>query len=108
MTHAKLAFMVVADGFDRVDGAPLVRLSEGEAEQWVAPTRNATGRIDLRCRPMYREWAAVLTIKYDAGMLSSNDMVNLISRVGLQVGIGEGRPDSKASAGLGFGLFEIV
>jgi hypothetical protein len=107
MTHAKLAFMVMADGFDRVDGAPLVRLSQGEAEQWVAPTRNATGVVDLRCRPMYREWAAVLRIKYDAGMLSSSDMVNLISRVGLQVGIGEGRPDSKASAGLGFGLFEI-
>lgn len=31
MTHAKLAFCVLADGFDRVDGAPLVRLSEGEA-----------------------------------------------------------------------------
>ena len=107
MTHAKLAFCVLADGFDRVDGAPLVRLSEGEAEQWVAPTRNATGVVDLRCRPMYREWAAVLRIRYDAGMLSSSDVVNLISRVGLQVGIGEGRPDSKASAGLGFGLFEI-
>jgi hypothetical protein len=108
MTHAKLAFCVLADGFDRVDGAPLVRLSEGEAEQWVAPTRNATGVVDLRCRPMYREWAAILRIRYDAGMLSSSDVVNLISRVGLQVGIGEGRPDSKASAGLGFGLFEIV
>jgi hypothetical protein len=108
MTHAKLAFSVLADGFDRVDGAPLVRLSEGEAEQWVAPTRNATGVVDLRCRPMYREWAAVLRIRYDAGMLSSSDVVNLISRVGLQVGIGEGRPDSKASAGLGFGLFEIT
>ena len=108
MTHAKLAFCVIADGFDRVDGAPLVRLSKGDAEQWVAPTRNATGVVDLRCRPMYREWAAVLNIRYDAGMLTSSDVVNLISRVGLQVGIGEGRPDSKNSAGLGFGLFEIV
>jgi len=108
MTHAKLAFSVFADGFDKVDGAPLVRLTEGEAEQWVAPTRNATGVVDLRCRPMYREWAAVLRMRYDAGMFSSTDLVNLISRVGLQVGIGEGRPDSKASAGLGFGLFEII
>jgi hypothetical protein len=108
MTHAKLAFSVMQDGFDRVDGAPLVRLSEGMAEQWVAPTRNATGVVDLRCRPMYREWAAVLRIRYDAGMLTDADVVNLIARVGLQVGIGEGRPDSKNSAGLGFGLFEIV
>lgn len=108
MTHAKLAFMVLADGFDRVDGAPLVRLTEGEAEQWVAPTRNATGVIDLRCRPMYRQWAATLRVRYDAGMLTDSDVANLISRVGLQVGIGEGRPDSKDSAGLGFGLFELV
>jgi hypothetical protein len=41
-------------------------------------------------------------------MLTEADIANLIARVGLQVGIGEGRPDSKQSAGLGFGLFEIV
>lgn len=108
MTHAKLAFSVHADGYDRVDGAPLVRLTHGEAEQYVAPTRNATGVVDLRCRPMYRKWGANLRIKYDAGMLTAADVSNLIVRVGLQVGIGEGRPDSKASAGLGFGLFSVV
>ena len=57
---------------------------------------------------MYREWSAVLRIRYDAGMLTADDVVNLIARVGMQVGVGEGRPDSKQSAGLGFGLFEIV
>jgi hypothetical protein len=108
MTHAKLAFMVIQDGFDRVDGAPLVRLTEGEAAPWTVPVRNQTGVADLRCRPMYREWAATLRIRYDAGALSDSDVVNLIARVGMQVGIGEGRPDSKESAGLGFGLFEIV
>jgi hypothetical protein len=108
MTHAKLAFMVVADGIDRVDGAPLVKLASGIAEQWVTPTRNQTGVVDLRSRPMYREWSANLLVRFDAGMLSACDVVNLISRVGMQVGIGEGRPDSKNSAGLGFGLFEVV
>ena len=108
MTHAKLAFSVFADGFDRVDGAPLVRLTKGTAEQYVAPTRNATGVVDLRCRPMYREWGAMLRIRYDAGMLTAADVTNLIMRVGLQVGIGEGRPDSKNSAGLGYGLFQIL
>ena len=93
---------------DRVDSAPLVRLTEGVAEEWIAPTRNATGVIDLRARPMYKTWAASLKIRYDAGMLSDADVTNLIARVGLQVGIGEGRPDSKMSAGLGYGLFEIV
>jgi hypothetical protein len=108
MTRMKLAMFVVADGFDRVDGSPLVRLTTGTAEQHVAPTRNATGVIDLRCRPMYREWAATLRIKYDAGMITASDLANLISRLGCQVGIGEGRPDSKNSAGIGYGMFEIV
>ena len=108
MTHAKLAFSVMQDGWDEVDGAPLVKILDGEAEKWVAPTRNATGVIDLRSRPMYRKWGAKLNIRYDAGMLTEADVVNLIARVGMQVGIGEGRPDSKQSAGLGFGLFEIV
>lgn len=108
MTHAKLAFMVIADGLDRVDGSPLVRLSTGTAEQWIAPVRNATGVVDLRCRPLYRDWSAQLRIRFDAGMLTATDVANLIARVGLQVGVGEGRPDSKQSAGLGFGLFEIV
>ena len=107
MTHAKLAFRVMEDGWDMADGAPLVKILDGEAEQWIAPTRNATGVIDLRSRPMYRKWGARLNITYDAGMLSDADIVNLISRVGKQVGIGEGRPDSKQSAGLGFGLFDI-
>ena len=107
MTHAKLAFRVMEDGWDMADGAPLVKILDGKAEQWIAPTRNATGVIDLRSRPMYRKWGARLNITYDAGMLSDADIVNLISRVGKQVGIGEGRPDSKQSAGLGFGLFDI-
>ena len=89
MTHAKLAFRVIEDGWDMADGAPLVKILDGEAEQWVAPTRNATGVIDLRSRPMYKKWGARLNICYDAGMLSDADIVNLISRVGMQVGIGE-------------------
>jgi hypothetical protein len=108
MTRAKLAFSVLEDGRDRVDFFPLIRLTSGEAHQWVTPTRNATGVVDLRSRPMYPEWTATLRIQYDAGMFSDEDVANLIDRVGKQVGIGEGRPDSKDSAGIGFGLFRLV
>jgi hypothetical protein len=57
---------------------------------------------------MYREWAARLRIRFDSDQFTAQDVYNLVSRVGLQVGIGAGRPDSKASAGCGFGTFEIV
>jgi len=108
MTRAKLAFSVIADGVDRVDYTPLIRLTHGTAVQWEAPVRNATGVIDIRSRPMYPEWGAKVRIQFDSGMFTETDVANLIVRVGMQVGIGAGRPDSKDSAGLGFGLFRLV
>ena len=48
-----------------------------------------------------------MRIRFDADMFSAADVANLMNRVGAQVGIGEGRPDSKNSAGMGWGLFSI-
>ena len=107
MTLAKLSTFVVADGFDLQDGIPLIRIY-GTSETYTAHTRNATGVVDVRSRPMYREWAARLRIRFDSDQFTAQDVYNLVSRVGWQVGIGAGRPDSKASAGCGFGTFEIV
>lgn len=106
MTKAKLAIFVVADGRDADDGTPLVRIY-GEPKQWIAPVRNATGVIDMRSRARFDDWHADLRIRYDADMFRADDVCNLIMRVGLQVGIGEGRPDSKSSAGIGMGLFDV-
>lgn len=106
MTRAKLAIFVEADGFDQ-DGMPLVRLY-GEPEMNTAYARNDNGSVDIRARPMWREWMAKVRIRFDADMFSETDVANLLHRVGQQVGLGEGRPDSKESAGLGWGLFEIV
>lgn len=107
MTLAKLSAFIEADGFDNNDGIPLVRIF-GPSTTYTAHTRNATGVVDVRSRPMYRDWAAKLRVRYDTDQFKLNDVLNLVSRVGLQVGIGAGRPDSKASAGCGFGLFQIV
>lgn len=107
MTLAKLSTFVEADGFDLNDGVPLVRVY-GESQTYTAHTRNATGVIDIRSRPMYRSWAAKLRVRYDMDQFKMADVLNLVSRCGMQVGIGAGRPDSKASAGCGFGLFQVV
>lgn len=107
MTLAKLSTFVEADGFDRNDGVPLVRVY-GESHTYTAHTRNATGVVDVRSRPMYRNWAARLRVRYDTDQFKMVDVLNLVARCGMQVGIGAGRPDSKASAGCGFGLFQVV
>lgn len=106
MTHAKLAAFIVADGFDAVDGTPLVRIY-GTPRRHTAPARNDNGSIDIRVRPMWEEWSAMVKVRFDADMFSEADVANLIMRVGMQVGIGEGRPDSKNSAGMGWGTFQI-
>jgi hypothetical protein len=108
MTLAKLSLFVDADGLDAIDGTPLVRIIAGEPERTDLPVRNATGVIDIRTRPMWREWSVLLRVRFDAEQFSATDVANLVSRVGAQVGIGEGRADSKDSAGVGWGHFEVA
>ena len=107
MTLAKLSSFVEADGFDREDGTPLVRIIGGDYRSVTHHVRNATGVVDIRSRPMWDEWEADVRIRFDADQFSLTDITNLLSRVGAQVGIGEGRPDSKSSAGMGWGMFRL-
>lgn len=106
MTRAKLSVFVEPDGIDD-EGYPLVMI-EGKPEKFMAYARNETGVVDIRARPMWKEWAFVARIRFDADMIGLNDVGNLLKRAGLQVGIGEGRPDSKKSTGQGWGLFDVV
>jgi len=106
MTKAKLSVFCLGDGVCAHDGIPLVRL-EGTPEKHIAATRNATGVVDVRARPMYREWSATVRLRYDADQFKAEDVMNLLMRAGMQVGIGEGRPDSKSSNGMGWGLFTV-
>lgn len=107
MTHAKLSVFVLADGLDADDGTPLVQIEGGEPEMHEATVRNATGVADVRVRPMWRRWGVKLRVQFDAGQFSLQDVTNLLLRAGMQVGVGEGRPNSKSSHGQGWGTFTI-
>lgn len=92
MTIAKLSIFVIADGYDRVDNLPLVRITKGEPIRHTMHARPKTGGVDIRVRPMWLEgWQAKLNMRWDADQFSADDVFNLMSRVGMQVGIGEGR-----------------
>lgn len=106
MTKAKLSVFVEADGFDETDGTPLVHI-EGEPEMHQTAVRLESGVASISVRPMWREWAATLRVRYDLDQFSHVDVANLLMRAGMQVGIGEGRPDSKKSHGMGWGLFTL-
>lgn len=108
MTHAKLSVFIEQDGFDRDDGTPLVRITKGEPEYKELPVRLETGVCDVRPRPMWKPgWESTVRIRFDADQFSVQDVSNLLLRAGMQVGIGEGRPDSRKSCGVGWGLFSF-
>ena len=107
MTLGKLGIFIEADGYDKDEGTPLVRI-EGKPHPHEQHVRNATGVVDLRVRPMWDQWSAEPVVRWDADMFSAIDILNLLSRVGQQVGLGEGRPDSRQSAGQGWGMFKVA
>lgn len=108
MTIAKMSVFCVADGFCD-DGTGLVKITKGEPHMDIRPGRNANGGVDLRSRPMWLQgWEAKVTLRWDEDQFSAGDLMNLLMRAGIQVGVCEGRPDSKMSAGCGWGEFEVV
>lgn len=108
MTKAKMSIFCKGDGLDAEEGTPLVHF-KGKPEMSINPVRNVnTNGVSLCARPMWRKWSAVVRIQYDAGQFELNDVANLLSRAGQQVGIGEGRHFSKNSNGLGWGCFDLA
>lgn len=106
MTQAKLCLFVEPDGFDADDGQPLVKLVGKPVRRDMA-TKNADGGTTITARPFFDDWSAEVRLRWDADVFNAGDVLNLLSRVGGQVGIGAGRPDSKTSTGMGWGLFEV-
>jgi hypothetical protein len=108
MTLAKMSIFVVADGVDEIEPQiPLIRIY-GEARKQEDMARVETGQPYVTVRAAYHDWKAKVRIKWDNDQFSLTDITNLLHRVGVQVGIGEGRPDSKNSAGMGWGTFELL
>ena len=116
-TKAKKAIFVEADGFDAVEGTPLLRLyNVGKTKklQNAVPrhvehmVKLPNGVADIRVRAMFDNWQSKIRIRFDADMFTAADIANLMLRAGMQVGIGEGRADSPSGCGMGWGHFECV
>lgn len=107
MTLAKLSLFVIPDGWDAKEPEiPLIRII-GTPRLLQSRANVETGQAYITIRPCYDKWAADVKINYDADQFTMTDIANLLSRVGSQVGWCEGRPDSKNSAGMGWGTFTL-
>ncbi len=107
MTLAKMSLFVMADGWDAKEPQiPLIKIY-GKGIRQDDMARVETGQPYVTIRTAYHSWKAIVNIRWDADQFSIQDVSNLLMRVGMQVGICEGRPDSKNSAGMGWGLFHL-
>lgn len=107
MTLAKLSIFTVPDGWDKVEPQiPLVRIL-GKARLLESVARVSTDQAYITVRACYDNWSAKVIIRFDADQFTLQDVSNLLARVGVQVGICEGRPDSTKSAGMGWGTFKV-
>jgi len=108
MTLAKLSLFVVNDGWDAKEPQiPLIRIY-GKAIKQEDIARVETGQPYVTIRAAFYTWKSKLKIRWDADQFTIEDVYNLLIRVGMQVGLCEGRPDSKRSVGMGWGLFDVI
>lgn len=103
MTDNKSAFFVCGE-YSKQDGRELVRI-QGTVEQRIDTVQLQTGVADIRFRPQFKDWSAVLVIEFNAGIITPEQIVNIINSAGFGVGIGEWRPSSDKPGT--FGRFSV-
>jgi hypothetical protein len=79
----------------RIDGTPTMR------EDMV---RVGMGTADIRYRGEFLDWSCTFCVRYNANVLSPEQICNLFNTAGFAVGVGEWRPEKNGS----FGMFHIA
>lgn len=103
-SHVSDLTKVEARGAFHVDG-DIVPL-----EDYTGPVKRedmvriAMGTADVRIRPEFPTWNITLNIRYNAGVLSLDQIANLFNVAGFSIGIGEHRPQRDGQ----WGMFHVV
>ena len=97
MVQARQMFHVLPDQGDlvEIDGSPTMR------EDMV---RLNGKTADIRYRGEFKTWKTTLKIRYNADVISDEQVVNLFNLAGFSVGVGEWRPERNGS----FGCFNLI
>lgn len=80
------------------EGKALVAI-EGEPVMSEDVVRVNRGGTDLRYRPVFNEWAALLSVTYVTSALTRGSVLSLIDAGGMGVGVGEWRPEKDGDLG---------
>ena len=88
MKDTQTSFFIKAD----CEETQLVRIN-GESRMRTDMVRVGMGSADIRYRPEYPEWSADLTIEYNSGVVSVDQIFQLVKAAGYGCGVGEMRPE---------------
>ena len=80
--------------FTEIHGIPHIR------EDMV---RIAMGGTDIRFRGQFDEWSTIFTAKYNAAVLSLEQLINMFNLGGFACGLGEWRPEKGGT----FGMYHV-
>lgn len=100
MKDTQTSFFIKAD----CEETQLVRI-EGEPRLRTDMVRVGMGSADVRYRPEYPEWKAILTIEYNEGVISLDQIFQLVKAAGYGCGIGEMRPEKTK---FNYGRFKLA
>lgn len=106
MTLGKRMIFIRSQG-RTANGQDLVRIY-GEHEMHEAMVRiDNGGSTDIRFRAIYRQWSAKLEIEFLGGMISAEQVANLVELAGFIEGLCEWRPGAPKNNSGSMGRFQI-
>jgi len=105
MTMAKRLLYIVPDGRDK-DGVELTQIV-GKPRSRQDMVRLESGTADIRFRPEYVQWSAVIRVRFIASVISAEMVLNLVELAGSVEGVCEWRPSAPKSATGSHGCWAI-
>jgi hypothetical protein len=86
-----------------VDGEFAV-IEGGEPTMREDMVRVGMGTADIRYRGEFKQWFTTIAVKYNANVMSAEQILNLMQTAGFAVGVGEWRPERDGQ----FGRFHVA
>lgn len=91
------AKMTVMRGAFHIDCEMLEVIGEPRPREDMV--RVGMGTADIRYRPEFVKWQIPVTVKFNASVISAEQIANLLNAAGFGVGIGEWRPEKNGQYG---------
>jgi hypothetical protein len=99
-SHVDGITKVLARGAFHIDGEYVEVETDEIPEMREDLVTIGMGKSDLRYRGNFKNWSAKLTVRYNASVLSREQIVNLFNTAGFSNGVGDWRPQTNGSNGM--------